>query len=429
MEMSMKGFHIDSDAPLSNGQSLSDAVANGFKEDTSGVSSSGYVDASSSDVVEAVEPELCSDGKRKITIHTIHGTRDVEAYIITYIQNLAHVSTDVGSYQVSKHFLQTKNVIILNEDDGEERNPSASDGSDASSDDASSIPDTSTTAPATEQSSVPTTVPVVEKEPEPVDATVNSITVVFGGENHEVNMDGIKTLSQLRGKIGDVARVAPKDVRMFMDGDEITARGGTHCKTVGIFNGSRIEIQMRGRGGARVVKQSTKQVKQNRMNTKIAERVALMQDISQTAPMNVRNIPEVVAMGTTVQNFMTSLNANGAAHTLTHHLQSLKQNHPQNFRRCLDHMKSSGTNSASVKLNTIAGDFFVCDGVFNLSEALKTALDYPKNAINVAFEKAVFETNFTLTDFIRLFEMVDALTLSSTGTVPVTGADASMTAP
>lgn len=426
----MKGFHMDSDAPLSNGQSLSDAVANGFKEDTSGASSSGYADTSSSvHVVETLsEPkddtspigEYRTDGYDKLVQHGIEETE--RFYRLVMVQNTWHIQTRYGVYMFDgdlSAFCCKNNVIICHGGD-----------TDSSDDDASSIPDSSTTTPATEQSSVPTTtVPAVVKEPEPVDATVNSITVVFGGENHEVNMDGIKTLSQLRGKIGDVARVAPKDVRMFMDGDEITARGGTHCKTVGIFNGSRIGIQMRARGGARVVKQSTKQVKQNRMNTKIAERVALMQDISQTAPMNVRNIPEVVAMGTTVQNFMTSLNANGSAHTLTHHLQSLKQNHPQNFRRCLDHMKSSGTNSASVKLNTIAGDFFVCDGVFNLSEALKTALDYPKNAINVAFEKAVVETNFTLTDFIRLFEMVDALTLSSTGTVPVTGADASMTAP
>lgn len=367
-----------------------------------------------------------SDGLRKVFIQSIRGVREVDMYLITFLQNIPHVSTDSGCYQVSKHFTQTRNCLFLNRDEGEERVPSADDKSDSEeSDSEESIPDTSMTMPTTEQSSTP----AVEEEPEPVDATVNSIAFAFGGNNYEMNMDGIKTLSQLRGKIGDVLKVAPKDVRMFVSGDEITARGGTHCRTVGIINGSRLEIQLRGRGGGRVVKHSTKQVKQTRMNTKIAERMALMQDISQTAPMNVRNIPEVVAMGTTVQNFMTALNANGATHALTHHLQVLKQNHPQNFQRCLDHMKSSGTNSASVKLNTIAGDFFLCDGVFNLSEALKTALEYPKNAINIAFEKAVVETNFTLTDFIRLFETVNALSLPSTGTVPVSGTDASMTAP
>lgn len=70
-------------------------------------------------------------GLRKMTYQSIHGVRTVDAYLITYIQNKPHVSTDYGAYEVSKHFTQTRNCPFLNQDEEEERVPSADDASSA----------------------------------------------------------------------------------------------------------------------------------------------------------------------------------------------------------------------------------------------------------------------------------------------------------
>lgn len=205
-----------------------------------------------------------------------------------------------GVYQVDEEFLKKNNTYYLGKEDSENQTSASDD---------ETLTETATTVPESAIETVP--------EPESIDDTVKSIIARFEGKNHEIELtDDIKTVAKLKGAIANKLNLVPKDTRIFRtgNGEEITKSGGTFYKNAGIKVNDTLEIQVRGRGGGgKVAKTTTKQAKANRVNTKVAELIHLMEEIATTLPQNIKEISVIGDMGRKVENLMKVINARGGA--------------------------------------------------------------------------------------------------------------------
>ena len=194
-----------------------------------------------------------------------------------------------GVYQVDEEFLKKNNTYYLGKEDSENQTSASDD---------ETLTETATTVPESAIETVP--------EPESIDDTVKSIIARFEG----------KTVAKLKGAIANKLNLVPKDTRIFRtgNGEEITKSGGTFYKNAGIKVNDTLEIQVRGRGGGgKVAKTTTKQAKANRVNTKVAELIHLMEEIATTLPQNIKEISVIGDMGRKVENLMKVINARGGA--------------------------------------------------------------------------------------------------------------------
>ena len=121
----------------------------------------------------------------------------------------------------------------------------------------------STMPPFDTVSEVATTT-VAEDEAEPEDEPVNnSITLTYGRNARSVQIDlhGVKTLGQFRGKCQTATNLNGADFRFTVDGTEVHQKNAVHIKTIGIKAGMTITATLRGQGGVKGVKKT--EVKKN----------------------------------------------------------------------------------------------------------------------------------------------------------------------
>ena len=202
-----------------------------------------------------------TDGLRKISVPTMYGTMEVDAYVITYIQNMPHVSTYYGVYQVSKHFTQTRNCLFLNQDEEEERVPSADDASSADEietvdDREQSVPVTPTTVPAGEALDT-ITEPEAEVEGAHFALTVADRRTAITQVHHITSAPNV-SLAKLRDRIvKDVLGLTlgqTKDCNFTRARDEtIIANFRPHVKSM-LVDGDEVIVTTRVKGGAKQTK-------------------------------------------------------------------------------------------------------------------------------------------------------------------------------
>ena len=225
------GIYMDSDIPLSNGQSLRDAVDNGWKEADEVASPSGYVNSAPSDD----EPSETESMRQELLMQEI-----------VDVLPLPHRADGYDFFHA--------NISILDMQGLEEVLPQFEEASREAQKMVTAIKLQIRRLDEEQMANITPPTP----EPEPIENTVRSVFFTFAGRRYEVDLEDVKTLASLRGKIGNILNVAPKDIRIFTGNDEITRSGGTFCKTVGIVANSEFRVEVRGRGGARGTKATVK---------------------------------------------------------------------------------------------------------------------------------------------------------------------------
>ncbi|CAJ1392251.1 unnamed protein product [Effrenium voratum] len=202
-------------------------------------------------------------GLRKISIPTMYGSMEADAFLITYIQNKPHVTTYNGVYQVSKRFVQTHNVVILNQDEDEERVPSADEDMEdevfvAEVENVNqSIPETTTQVPDVSVSEIAPSTAEPDDEPQ---GQFWMLKYVFPNKaEKEFAINPNVSIAVLKEIIMKDAGFKKEDVKKhtFQKGEDILANNRQKVKTA-LKDDDLVLVRSSLTGGGRAVKKDAK---------------------------------------------------------------------------------------------------------------------------------------------------------------------------
>ncbi|CAJ1337362.1 unnamed protein product, partial [Effrenium voratum] len=202
-------------------------------------------------------------GLRKISIPTMYGSMQADAFLITYIQNKPHVTTYNGVYQVSKRFVQTHNVVILNQDEDEERVPSADEDMEdevfvAEVENVNqSIPETTTQVPDVSLSEIAPSTAEPDDEPQ---GQFWMLKYVFPNKaEKEFAINPNVSIAVLKEIIMKDAGFKKEDVKKhtFQKGEDILANNRQKVKTA-LKDDDLVLVRSSLTGGGRAVKKDAK---------------------------------------------------------------------------------------------------------------------------------------------------------------------------
>ena len=335
------------------------------------------------------------DGLRKVTYQSIHGVRTVDAYLITYIQNMPHVSTDYGIYQVSKHFTQTRNCLVLNQDEDEERVPSADDDSSADdifievvSDGEQSVPETSTTVP--EGGALDA---ITEPEAETTGAHF-ALTVADRRTSttqiHHITSAPNVSLANLRDRIvTDTLGLPLSQAKGFnftrVRADTMVANFRPHVKSM-LVDGDEIAVTVRARGGgARAVSKQTKKD----MSAKATEyKKAIAEASSLINRQSVASLTAVQKAEQVLQTFSADAEAN-VENALMKVFGNLSI---QKLDAIYAELAKKGGNMET-KLASVSVEVFAMEDVATASESIANVLQSASSMLQYGVAKLNAENN------------------------------------
>ena len=325
------GIFMDSDIPPSNGQSLRDAVDNGWKEADEVASPSGYVNSVPSDDEPSETESMRQDALLQEMVDVLPQPHaDGLAFFYSNLsaldmQGLEEIlpQFEVASQEAQKMVTAIK--LQIRRLDEEQM---------------------ATITPPT---------------PEPIENTVRAVFLTFAGRRYEVDFEDVKTLASLRGKHSHL-HGQRRDHQKW----------GTFCKTVGIVTNSEFRVEVRGRGGTHGAKPTVKdKVNKHKMNIQ-----NLGRNIDRSALTGIGGMDGLQAG---LNAFVVSAETDAEQAILQH---CLNVNPDVINRMCDTVWGKGGTNEG--KIDDIAVLFFNLGGLKTVRDNIEKVLELAGSALNLA---------------------------------------------
>jgi hypothetical protein len=260
--------------------------------------------------------------------------------------------------------------------------------------------------------------------------TIWTLEVQFQSQVRNILIDKNTTIAGLRNLIGQEFGISTTITRRLtlLWGDIVLTLNTRKLVKTCLVNNAPIKVTIPGTGGGIHVKKDIVKQKQ----TKINDRLILLQQLGTQVPDNVKTLDAVKTLGTNIMNFIKMMHEQGAMVALADQAMKLHTQKPDQFKEMLNYLQSSGSNNPSTKLKAIANTFFMASELEAMKDGIEQSLTATNHTLSVAFDKAIMEASqskkaFTIPQFVNFLQnVVVASSSASSSTGVAVGADEDM---